>query len=138
MPNKPEFPLRVFYDGSCIVCATEIEHYLRQDHGGRLVAVDIAAPGFDPAPLQIPLERFMYEPHVVDRNGVVFRGVEAFQAIWQAFPYSALYGALSSVTSFPLVNPIARLLYKCFARIRPYLPKKNGCHSGTCRIDTKR
>ena len=138
MPNKPEFPLRVFYDGSCIVCATEIEHYLRQDHGGRLVAVDITAPEFDPVPLQIPLERFMYELHAVDHNGVVFRGVEAFQAIWRAFPSSALYGTLSSVTALPLVNPIARLLYKCFARIRPYLPKRHNCNSGTCRIDRKR
>ncbi len=135
MPNKPEFPLRVFYDGSCIVCAAEIEHYLRQDHGGRLVAVDIAAPEFDPAPLQITLDSFMYELHAVDRNNVVYRGVAAFQAIWQAFPDSALYGTLKSVTAFPLINPIARLLYSCFARIRPYLPKRHNCINGTCRID---
>lgn len=136
MQNKPEFPLRVFYDGSCIVCATEIEHYLRQDHGGRLVAVDIAAPEFDPAPYQIALDRFMYELHAVDKNGVIYRGVEAFQAIWQAFPTSLLYSSLNGLTALPLINPIARLLYKGFARIRPYLPKRNRCHSGTCRIDT--
>ncbi|MFZ4856852.1 MAG: thiol-disulfide oxidoreductase DCC family protein [Desulfuromonadaceae bacterium] len=136
MANTPEYPLRVFYDGSCIVCATEIEHYLRQDHGGRLVAVDIAAPEFDPVPFQITLDRFMYELHAVDRSGVVYRGVEAFQAIWQAFPNSLLYATLNSLAALPLVNPMARLLYKGFARIRPYLPKRNRCHSGTCRIGT--
>jgi predicted DCC family thiol-disulfide oxidoreductase YuxK len=136
MPNKPEYPLRVFYDGSCIVCATEIEHYLRQDHGGRLVAVDIAAPEFDPDPFQITLDRFMYELHAVDRNDVIYRGVEAFQAIWQAFPNSFLYATLNSIIGLPLVNPMARLFYRCFARIRPYLPKRNRCHSGTCRINT--
>ena len=135
MPNKPEFPLRVFYDGSCIVCAAEIEHYLRQDHGGRLVAVDIAAPEFDPAPLQITLDRFMYELHAVDRNGEVYRGVAAFQAIWQAFPNSLLYATLNSLAALPLVNPSARLLYSGFARIRPYLPKRHNCINGTCRID---
>ena len=136
MSNKPEFPLRVFYDGSCVVCATEIEHYLRQDHGGRLVAVDITAPEFDPVPFQITLARFMYELHSIDSNDYIYRGVEAFRVIWQAFPHSLLYFCLNSVTALPLVNTIARLLYKCFARIRPYLPRRNRCHSGTCRIGT--
>ena len=34
MPNKPRFPIQVFYDGSCIVCATEIEHYHRHHQQG--------------------------------------------------------------------------------------------------------
>ena len=136
MPNKPDYPLRVFYDGSCFVCATEIEHYLRQNHCGRLVAVDIAAPEFDPAPFQITLADFMYELNAVDSNGETYRGVEAFRAIWQAFPNSSLYSALNSLTALPLVNLIARLLYKCFARIRPFLLRNNRCHSGTCRISS--
>jgi predicted DCC family thiol-disulfide oxidoreductase YuxK len=41
MKVQPLFPIQVFYDGSCSVCATEIEHYLRQDHGGKLLAIDI-------------------------------------------------------------------------------------------------
>ena len=138
MLSKPDYPLRVFYDGSCIVCATEIEHYLRQDHDGRLVAVDISTLEFDPTPFNISLDRFMYELHTVDCNGVVYRGVEAFQAIWSAFPASPLYGFLTRLTGLPLINPIARLLYKCFARIRPYLPKRNRCHSGSCRIGTNK
>jgi predicted DCC family thiol-disulfide oxidoreductase YuxK len=80
----------------------------------------------------------MYELHVVDRNGVIYRGVEAFQAIWQAFPNSPLYACLNSVIDFPLVNPIARLFYRCFARIRPWLPKRHSCKDGACRIDRKR
>jgi predicted DCC family thiol-disulfide oxidoreductase YuxK len=136
LPNRPEYPLQVFYDGSCVVCATEIEYYLRQDHGGRLVAVDITAPEFDPVPYQITLDSFMYELHAVDCNNVVFRGVEAFRAIWLAFPNSRLYGFLVRLTGLPLLNPTARFLYKCFARIRPYLPKRNRCHGGSCRIGT--
>jgi len=138
MLNKPDYPLRVFYDGSCVFCAAEIGHYLRQDHGGRLVAVDITVPEFDPTPFKITLDTFMYELHAVDSNGVMYRGVEAFQAIWQAFPNSALYACLNSVIEFPPVNPIARLLYRCFARIRPWLPKRHSCKDGTCRIVSKR
>lgn len=134
MPNKPEFPLRVFYDGSCLVCATEIEHYLDKDHEGRLLAVDISEPGFDPAPLRISLESFMYELHAIDSNDQLFRGIEAFRAIWQAFPASTLYGIFGAVITLPVINPAARLFYKVFARIRTYLPKKHNCRNGTCRI----
>ena len=136
MPNKPEFPLRVFYDGSCLVCASEIEHYLSRNHEGRLQAVDISAPDFDPVPLKIPFDTFMYELHAIDSNEQLYRGVEAFWAMWQAFPASTLYGILGAVITMPVVNPVARLCYKGFARIRPYLPKRHRCSSGTCRIST--
>jgi predicted DCC family thiol-disulfide oxidoreductase YuxK len=134
MSKQPEFPLQIFYDGSCIVCSTEIEHYLRQNHGGRLIAVNIKAPDFKPEPFHISLEIFMYELHVIDNTGAVYRGVEAFWAIWQAFPASTVYGLMGKIITMPVINPIARLLYKGFAGIRPYLPKKHVCDSGTCNI----
>jgi predicted DCC family thiol-disulfide oxidoreductase YuxK len=137
MHKQPEFPIRIFYDGSCSVCATEIEHYLHHDHGGKLLAVDISSPDFDPVFYGITLQAFMYELHVIDQSGEVYRGVEAFWAIWQAFPTSALYGVMGAIISMPLLNPVARLAYKAFARIRPYLPKRTRCDSGTCRIGRK-
>ena len=138
MPKKPNFPLRVFYDGSCSVCAAEIEHYLGQDLGGKLLAVDISAPEFDPEPFGLPLAAFMYELYAIDSNGRMYRGVEAFWAIWQAFPAATVYGLLGAIITLPLVNPAARLLYKGFARVRRYLPKKHNCGSGTCSVDGKK
>ena len=39
----------VFYDGLCILCSREIDHY-RKSRGADLITfVDICAPGFDPA-----------------------------------------------------------------------------------------
>lgn len=135
MPATPEFPLRVYYDGSCVVCATEIEHYSRMDHAGRLILVDVSAPDFDPASLGITLDEFMYQMHVIDQRGTVYRNVEAFWAIWQAYPASSLYGLLGTLITLPVINPAARLCYKVFARIRKYLPKRgNACSTGTCRI----
>ena len=137
MSRKPDFPIQIFYDGSCIVCATEIEHYLRQDHGGRLVPVNITSPDFNPEPFHIPLEKFMYELHVIDSSGTVYKGIEAFWAIWQAFSTSKLYGILGTIINLPVVNPVARMLYKGFARVRPYLPKRHVCDSETCGIGKK-
>lgn len=137
MPTNPYFPIQVFYDGSCSVCAAEIEHYLRQDHGGRLRAVDISAAGFDPQPYGITQDEFMYELHVIDQRGVVYRGVESFWAIWQAFPATRVYRVLGGIISLPLINPVARMVYRGFTRIRPWLPKRHDCRSGSCRMDRK-
>lgn len=135
MPEKPAFPLRVFYDGACSVCSREIEHYARLDREGRLIPMDISAADFDPQPYGISLERFMDELHAIDAQGRVYRGVESFWAIWQAFPNSTLFGLLGRVIRLPLINPLARLGYRIFARMRPYLPKrKRDCASGSCRI----
>lgn len=139
MPDAPAYPLRVFFDGSCAVCAAEMEVYRRKEHAGRLVFVDIAAPDFDPAPYGITLDAFMYEMHAIDRDGRVYRNVEAFRAIWQAFPASTRYGLLGTLVTLPGVNHLARLAYRSFARIRKYLPKShNACKDGTCGLGKDR
>jgi predicted DCC family thiol-disulfide oxidoreductase YuxK len=135
MPAKPDFPLSVFYDGSCSVCATEIEHYKRKDPEGRLILVDISAADFDPAPQGITRDEFMRQIHVIDRTGRIYRGVDAFWAIWQAFPGSTLLGLCGALITLPLLNPLARLCYRAFAAIRGYLPKRSSdCAGGTCRV----
>jgi predicted DCC family thiol-disulfide oxidoreductase YuxK len=135
MPAIAEFPLKVFYDGSCPVCAAEMEVYRWKEHGGRLVFIDISGPGFDPGPYGITREAFMYEMHAIDRQGEVYRGVEAFRAIWQAFPASTLYGFLGALVILPGVDSLARLVYRGFARIRKYLPKSRAaCKDGACRL----
>lgn len=136
MPVAPLFPLTVFYDGACSVCAAEMTHYRRKNHGGRLVFVDIGAPDFDSTPYGINLADFMAQMHAIDDAGCVYRGVEAFWAIWQAFPASTPYGFLGTLVMLPGVNTLARLGYRGFARIRKYLPRRPpSCEGGTCRID---
>jgi len=133
MPTSPEFPLQVFYDGSCAVCAAEMAHYRLREQEGRLVFIDISAPEFDPVPYGISREAFMFEMHAIDRQGRIFRGVSAFQAIWQAFPARSCYGLLALLVGLPGVGLLARMAYRGFARIRKYLPKKRHvCRDGTC------
>lgn len=135
LQDIPRFPLQIFFDGSCSVCAAEIQHYLQRNHGGRLVAIDIAAADFDPEPYHIPQEAFMHELHAIDSLGNVYRGVEAFRAIWQAFPPLSVYRLMGSIIGMPLIDPVARVAYKVFASVRPFLPKRNSsCSNGICRI----
>ncbi|MHC1697695.1 MAG: thiol-disulfide oxidoreductase DCC family protein [Geobacteraceae bacterium] len=130
MQTLPDFPLTVFYDGSCRVCSTEMIVYMRKDHGGRLEFVDISDPAFNPDGFGISLAEFMFQMHAIDRRGTVFRGVDAFLAIWRAFPGDPWLRVLGALTDFPLVRPLALLAYRIFARLRRYLPKRKA----VCRI----
>jgi len=123
--RAPRFPLKVFYDGSCVVCATEIEHYVRKDLDDKLMAIDISHPDFDPAPYQISLADFMHQLHAIDQDGQVFKGVDSFWAIWQAFSASTVYGIMGRIIRLSVVNRLARVGYWLFARFRPYLPKRH-------------
>jgi predicted DCC family thiol-disulfide oxidoreductase YuxK len=136
--KKPHFPLRVFYDGSCLVCATEIEHYVRQERHNRLIPIDISHENFIPAAPELSREALMYELHVVDNGGTVYRGVDAFWAIWQAFPANSWYGLLGKAITLPVINGCARVMYRGFARARKYLPKRRTtCSDGSCRTHRK-
>ena len=131
----PAFPLKVFYDGACIVCSAEMQHYRKKNHEGRLVFIDISSPEFDPALYGISQAEFMAQMHAIDREGTVYKAVEAFRAIWQAFPASTFYGALGTFVSLPGINALARGGYTLFARYRKYLPRRrSACETGSCSL----
>jgi predicted DCC family thiol-disulfide oxidoreductase YuxK len=135
MADTPTYPLRIFFDGSCSLCAAEMAVYQGKEHAGRLQFVDISAAEFDPTPYGITLAAFMHEMHAIDLEGHVYRGVDAFRAIWQAFPASTRYGLLGALVALPGVHLLARATYWCFARLRRYLPKSRAaCRDGSCRL----
>lgn len=133
-PVPPQFPLRVFYDGACVVCAAEVEHYGRKDQHDRLQLIDISAPDFDPQAFGLSHEDFMRQMHVIDQSDRIYRGVDAFWAIWQAFPHSRLYRLFTRLISWPALNSLARIGYRCFARYRHLLPKRAVCNDNSCRL----
>jgi len=126
MKERPVFPLTVFYDGACIVCAREMARYRAMDREGRLLFVDVSVPEFDPAPYGMGRDEFMAQMHAMDSEGRVYRAVDAFRAIWQAFPASTLCRLLGTVIALPGINSLARRGYALFARYR---------HKCNCRTD---
>lgn len=133
MAQSSRFPLQVFYDGSCAVCSREMAIYQKRKGTGRLIFIDISAPGFIAADHDRRQEEFMRELHVRDAQGDYFTGVEAFTRIWSAFPDSPLYSLLGHTISLPGIRQSADLGYATFARFRHLLPR-TGCHDGSCRL----
>ena len=120
----------VFYDGLCHLCSREIAHYRRAAGSDALEFVDITDPTFDAEKLNLDPERVNQEMHVRRRDGSLAVGVEAFIALWQQLPG---YRWMARAASFPPMHLLLRLGYSIFARVRPWLPRKQQ----VCSVDRK-
>jgi predicted DCC family thiol-disulfide oxidoreductase YuxK len=112
---------KVFVDGNCIVCDWEIGHYKRLAPE-LFEIVDISAPHFNAADYSLTAAAVNKNMHVLTPDGDLKIGVDAFAHIWSRIEK---YKMASKLIKGPLINPLAKLGYKAFASLRPYLPKKN-------------
>ncbi|MCC5868360.1 MAG: DUF393 domain-containing protein [Gammaproteobacteria bacterium] len=76
----------VFYDGGCPVCRREIAHYRHLDRQRRLDWHDICAQPEALEHVGLTFEQAMRRFHVVDPEGVLRSGAEAFIVVWQQLP----------------------------------------------------
>ena len=109
-----DYPLTLFYDASCPVCALEMDHLRERDHRGRLVFVDIAAPGFDAAAHGTTLAAMNAEIHAQRPDGSMLRGVEVLRLAYDAVGL----GWVVQASGWPLLQPLADVGYRLFARHR--------------------
>jgi predicted DCC family thiol-disulfide oxidoreductase YuxK len=83
----PRYPLTVFYDASCPLCAAEMRALREKDTAGRIELVDCSAPEFDDTVLAgAPITRqdLMERIHARDAHGRWLRGVDVFEAVYRA------------------------------------------------------
>lgn len=132
MKPLPPTPYTVFYDGNCIVCDTEIQHYLKLPHEGRLQAVNIADPTFDAAQYGPSYDDFMKQMHLQSADGQWHLGVDAFTLVWRALP-GRHWRLMAWLAESRLLRPLARWGYTLFARNRHRLPRR-ACDTGACDI----
>ena len=111
---KSDYPLTLFYDAGCAVCALEMDALRARDHRRRLVFVDIAAPGFDTPPDGVSRVELAAEIHATRPDGSLLRGVEVLR---QAYSAVGL-GWLLRPTGWALLRPLFDAGYHVFARHR--------------------
>jgi uncharacterized protein YbjT (DUF2867 family)/predicted DCC family thiol-disulfide oxidoreductase YuxK len=112
----PRWPVRVFYDASCRLCAAEMHNLRLRDRHGRIRFVDCSAPGFAGGPA--PTAQLMDAMHCQDAAGRVFVGVDAFEVLYHAVGLDRVQAALAN----PLIGGLSRRLYPWVARHRQRLP----------------
>jgi len=78
------YPLTLLYDANCAVCSLEMGHLRSRNHEGKLLFVDIAEPGFDPAPYGATLAAMNAEIHARRADGQVICGVQVLRLAYEA------------------------------------------------------
>ncbi|MDH3693907.1 MAG: DUF393 domain-containing protein [Gammaproteobacteria bacterium] len=105
----------VFYDGGCGLCNKEIRHYARLDRAQRLDWIDIGRDQPLLNSLGITKDQAMRRLHVLDRDGCLRDGVNAFVAIWADLPY---YRVLARLVQLFKMVPLLESVYRPFATWR--------------------
>src|SRR6266700_6340460 len=82
--SAADYPLTLFYDAACPVCALEMDHLRERDRHGRLIFIDIGAPGFDAAAHGTTLAAMNAQIHAKRPDGSMLIGVEVLRLAYDA------------------------------------------------------
>lgn len=109
-----DYPLKIFYDASCPVCALEMDQFRARDAVGRLELVDMSAPGFDAACHGFAPADLDAAIHAVRPDGTIVRGMPVLRLAYAAVGL----GWLVRPTGFGPLRPAFDAAYRVFARNR--------------------
>ncbi|ALV58244.1 MULTISPECIES: thiol-disulfide oxidoreductase DCC family protein [Burkholderia] len=120
--------LVLYFDGRCPLCVAEIRRLGARDTRHRLAFVDIAGPGFDPAPLGVDLPALNRELHARLPDGRMLTGIDSIVAAY------ALVGRRGRVwlLRMPAMRAGFALLYRRLARNRHAVSHWLGYRSQAC------
>ncbi len=122
MLQPVKYPLTVFYDGSCAMCASEMQALKALDRGAFLELADCSVSEFrhqEAADAGVSVAEMMTLIHARDARGRWLVGVECFEAVYRV-------AGLEWVARFlgvPVLRPILEALYPWIARHRQILSR---------------
>ncbi len=123
------YPLTVFFDGACPICAREIAIMKRLDRKQQLTFCDFSLPEYDERLTGFSPVELGRVIHAQWADGRVIRGVEVFQAMWEAVGL----GMLTKLSRVWFVEPFLYKAYAWFAQNRLWLTgRAKNCPSNTC------
>lgn len=124
--------LTLLYDGECELCLHSVETIkrMRTDADIRMIALQQAAA--HELPQGISREQLLAELHVLDAEGRLYRGADAFARIIRTMP---AWRWLAVLYRAPGLKPLADIGYRFIASHRYRLfGKAESCESGACRL----
>lgn len=122
---------KILYDSHCKLCNAEIEYYMKKDPDKIFEYLDIMSPEFDATHFKLTKADVHKYFHVIDENGKILKGVEAFYYIWVKLDTFFILRGLFNTT---LGRKALEFGYHGFIKLRPYLPRKDNCDDGYCEI----
>lgn len=119
----------MFYDGACPLCRREVAHYKRVDDAMRIHWVDISRQPEILPRYGLDYPSALARLHVLDEDGRMHSGVQAFITVWSALPY---YRWLAKSVRFMRIAPLLEWMYVRFARWRLARQNSVACTTATC------
>ena len=116
------YPLTVFYDASCPMCANEMHSLKERDRDARLDLIDCSARDFDDTVLAgtgITRADLMTRIHARDTHGRWLVALDAIEAAYHAVGLERAARFWGSRRMRPVLDP----LYRCVARWRQTLSR---------------
>ena len=112
----------MLFDGGCPLCSREVEHYKGIDRENKIDWVDIANSDDVSQRYGIKTGTAMERLHVIDNEGVMQSGVNAFLALWDVLPG---YRYIARLIRILRVQGVLEWFYGYFARWRIKACKMN-------------
>ena len=107
--------ITVFYDGKCSLCSAEINYYKKISSKLIFNWEDISQSKDKLDLLGVSSIDALKLMHVVDHQGKIHIGVDAFILMWQNM---SQWTFVAKIASLPVFYNIAVLLYRVFAKWR--------------------
>jgi predicted DCC family thiol-disulfide oxidoreductase YuxK len=136
MYNKVMWPLTLYFDGDCPLCAREIRLLRQHAAEHRLLFVDISRDEFDATALGCTFEQMQSLLHGRFADGQWVTGLDATLWSWRA----AGLGFWATPLTWRALRPLLELGYRLFCRLRPalaWLPHPDGgrrCVDNQCVV----
>lgn len=136
MYNKVKWPLTLYFDGECPICAREIKLLREHAVDDRLFFVDISSSEFDASELGFKLEHMQSLLHARFADGRWVTGLDATLWSWRA----AGLGVWATPLTWSALRPLFEFGYRLFCRLRPHLawlPHPDGarrCRDNRCEV----
>lgn len=143
LDKKPDWKIKLLYDGECPLCVREVNFLQKKDAGrGIINFVDIADDKYSPEDnAGIDFETAMGRIHAITDEGKVIKNVEVFRRVYEALGMGWIY----AVTKLPVLGSIADWLYGIWADWRLKLTgrpdldaivaEKQNSDTGRCRLN---
>ena len=117
MIKQPHWPLTLYYDGDCPLCAREIQLLRKRASSVRLSLVDISLSDFQVENTGHSKETLQHRLHAHFADGQWVTGLDATLWSWRAAGMERWAAPLT----WPALRPLFELGYRLFCRLRPHL-----------------
>ncbi|HEY7987352.1 MAG TPA: DUF393 domain-containing protein [Methylophilaceae bacterium] len=115
-----QYPLTIYYDASCPLCAAEMHTIKETDFANKLILEDCSSQQFaEPPSCPTSKEAMMERIHAQDAAGQWIKGVDVFSAAYAAGGFSKL----SKIWGSPMLRPLLSRAYPLIADNRHWLSK---------------